>query len=370
VVFPGLENGGALWSLLFSPLPLVALVSLIPGTRVAEAGQARLLLFPSPRARGGRQDGVPLIAASPSASWQDRGRVFVWLTIRLWLGFAVTAVTLEGAVLALALLLPPLWPPFDIGPLALPEQWHWWFAAFSPLVAAASYAVMWGTGALMAALAPRLLGPSRAERLAELEERTERLLERNRLARELHDTIGHALTVAVLQAGAAREAGSPEFTDRALAVIEDTGREALTDLERVLRLLREDADPAVRRPTLAALDRLLESARGLGTEIGADIEGDLGSVPGPVSREAYRMLQECLTNALRHAEAAPVDLRVRVGRRLELDVRNKLPGARPAGEGSGSGLRGIRERAALLGGAAEYGPSDGTWRVRITLPLQ
>ncbi|CAM5613771.1 histidine kinase OS=Streptomyces violarus OX=67380 GN=FHS41_008025 PE=4 SV=1 [Streptomyces violarus] len=120
---------------------------------------------------------------------------------------------------------------------------------------------------LITRIALRLLGPSPAERLAALEERTEQLLERTRIARELHDSIGHALTVAVVQAGAARAAGDPAFTDRALSAIEDTGRAALEDLERVLGVLRESEKPVSSRPTLADADRLLESARASGAKV-------------------------------------------------------------------------------------------------------
>jgi signal transduction histidine kinase len=369
-IFPGLEDPGAgMWLLPFLPLPLLALAALVPGTRVAETVQARLLLYPGPRAP--RQGPVPTIAGSPSASWTDRWRVFVWLTLRLWLGFAVTALTFNGAVLTLGLLMPSLWPPFGPAPLPLPGRWQWWYPLLAPATAAALAAVVWGTGALMAGLAPRLLGPSPAERLAELEERTERLLERTRLARELHDTIGHALTLAVVQAGAARAAGTPEFTERALAAIEDTGREALSELDRVLRLLREDTGPAAQRPTLAHAGRLVESARGAGAEVTTRIAGDLGAVPGPVSREGYRMLQECLTNVLRHAGPVPVTVRLEaLDGRLELEVRNKQPAQSGGHRGGGTGLRGLRERAALLGGAAAYGPRDGFWRVHVTLPLQ
>jgi signal transduction histidine kinase len=370
-VFPGLEGTGAgRWLLLpFLPLPLLALAALVPGTRVAETMQARLLLYPGPQAP--QEHPAPEIAGSPSASWADRWRVFVWLTLRLWLGFAVTAVTFNGAVLTLGLVMPSLWPPFGPAPMPLSGRWQWWYPLLAPAAAAALAAVVRGSGALMAGLAPRLLGPSPAERLAELEERTERLLERTRLARELHDTIGHALTLAVVQAGAARAAGTPQFTDRALAAIEDTGREALSELDRVLGLLRENSGAAAQRPTLAHAGRLVESARGAGAQVTTRIEGDLGAVPGPVSREGYRMLQECLTNVLRHAGSVPATVRIEVlDGRLEMEVRNNQP-AQPAGHrGGGSGLRGLRERAVLLGGAAAYGPRDGMWRVHVTLPLQ
>jgi signal transduction histidine kinase len=215
-----------------------------------------------------------------------------------------------------------------------------------------------------------LLGPSAAERLAILEERTEQLLERNRIARELHDSIGHALTVAVVQAGAARAAGDPDFTDRALAAIEDTGRSALADLERVLGVLREAERPVSARPTLAEAGRLLESARASGAKVDAELTGPLETVPGPVSREGYRILQEALTNVLRHAGGVPVRVRVGVaGDLLRLEVRNPLTAGTP-GPGRGSGLRGIRERAALLGGHAATGPDAGEWQVHAELPLK
>ena len=101
------------------------------------------------------------------------------------------------------------------------------------------------------------------------------MLERNRIAGELHDSIGHALTVAVVQAGAARAAGNAEFTDRALGAIEETGRAALEDLERVLLVLRESGQPVGSRPTLADADRLLESARASGAEVVAEVSGPL-----------------------------------------------------------------------------------------------
>jgi len=190
------------------------------------------------------------------------------------------------------------------------------------------------------------------------------------VARELHDSIGHALTVAVVQAGAARAAGDPDFTDRALDAIEDTGRAALEDLERVLGVLRESEQPASRRPTLAEADRLLESARASGAKVDAEVTGALETVPGPVSREGYRILQESLTNVLRHAGSVPVRVRIAVeDQTLALEVRNPLTAEIP-GPGRGSGLRGIRERAALLGGRARTGPDDGDWQVHVGLPLR
>ncbi|MFD8722390.1 sensor histidine kinase [Streptomyces sp. NPDC059629] len=336
-------------------------VGLIPAVRRGEGVQARLLLTP------GEEDAE--ISETPSATWRDRGRTVLWLEARMVLGSA-------GA-------LASVWLPaiaFDLARLAAGQESggiplldalrpHWAYALLVPLPLIALYGAVVGFGELITALARWLLGPSAAERLAALEERTEQLLERTRIARELHDSIGHALTVAVVQAGAARAAGDPDFTDRALAAIEETGRSALEDLERVLGVLRESRQPVSGRPTLADADRLLESARASGAKVDAEVTGALETLPGPVSREGYRILQEALTNVLRHAGTVPVRIRVAVADGvLVLEVRNPLTAAVP-GPGRGSGLRGIRERAALLGGRARTGPDEGDWQVHAELPM-
>ncbi|WP_030339912.1 sensor histidine kinase [Streptomyces sp. NRRL S-1022] len=342
------------------PALLLAPLGLVPAVRRGEGVQARLLLTP------GEPD--PGICETPAAAWRDRLRTVLWLELRMLLGGAIAFASVWLPVTCFALA-RCAWAGTSPGvPLLdrLPPHPAW--ALLAPLPLLALYGVVVGLGALLTAAARRLLGPSAAERLAALEERTEHLLERTRIARELHDSIGHALTVAVVQAGAARAAGDPEFTDRALAAVEETGRAALEDLERVLGVLRESERPVGARPTLADAGRLLESARTSGAEVDAEVTGTVEAVPGPVSREGYRILQEALTNVLRHAGAVPVRVRVTVADgRLVLEVRNPLPGAVP-GPGRGSGLRGIRERAALLGGTARTGPDEGDWQVRAELP--
>ncbi|WP_329223721.1 histidine kinase [Streptomyces sp. NBC_01485] len=349
-------------------VPALVLVplGLLPAVRTGEGVQARLLLLPGDRDPG--------LSVAPSATWRDRLRTVLWLEARMALG----AVALFACVW-----LPSLVYDLAVGaggqasddlPLPGDPVPGWWLALLIPVPLLVLYGVVVGLGELVTAVARGLLGPSAAERLAALEERTEQLLERNRIARELHDSIGHALTVAVVQAGAARAAGDADFTDRALAAIEDSGRSALTDLERVLGVLRESGRPVSERPTLTEAGRLLESARASGAEVDAELTGPLETVPGPVSREGYRILQEALTNVLRHAGAVPV--RVRVGVTddlLHLEVRNPLTARIPGPSsvrGRGSGLRGIRERAALLGGRASTGPDEGDWQVRAELPLR
>ena len=344
---------------------LLACAGPLPAMRTAEGLQARLLLMD--RRSGG--DGSEIVTA-PSADWSDRGRTVLWLLTRLVLGYPVAILTVQLPVTALDLVtLSRGGERGDGSWIPIPGH-HGWYRVLSPLPLLVLAAVVVGAGALIERCAHHLLGPSPAERLAALEERTEHLLERTRIARELHDSIGHALTVAEVQAGAARAAGDPAFTDRALSAIEETGRAALKDLKRVLGVLRESERPVSSRPTLADANRLLESARASGAKVDSDVSGPLGSVPAPVSREGYRILPEALTNVLRHAGAVPVRVRIAVvADVLTLEVRNPLPldGPQP---GRAGGVRGIRERAALLGGRARTGPDAGHWQVHVELPTR
>ncbi|MEE1839259.1 sensor histidine kinase [Streptomyces sp. NPDC088190] len=346
------------------PVLLAVPVGLVPGMRLAEGVQAQLLLAPEQRGSA-----HATISAAKATTWADRWRTVLWLETRIVLAVPVWFATVWLPATTVDLVRTS----FGNGPsdesLFRGAEPHWWYALLAPLPLVMLLPVVVIGGRLTTASAQRLLGPSQVQRLTALEERTEQLLERNRIARELHDSIGHALTVAVVQAGAARAAHDPDFTERALAAIEETGRDALDDLERVLRVLRESGTPVGQRPTLVEADRLLDSARGSGAKIDADVSGPLEQVPGAISREGYRILQESLTNVLRHSGAVPVRVRITVAnRRLELEVTNPLTGATVT-PGGGSGLRGIRERASLLGGKAETGPCEGEWRVRASLPL-
>ncbi|KPI07397.1 integral membrane sensor signal transduction histidine kinase [Actinobacteria bacterium OV450] len=361
----------ALWMFIGPEMPWMPLVivipfGLVPWVRLAEGLQAQFLLTPNDH---GNPESA--ISVTPSVRWGDRWRTLLWLETRLVIALVAMPATVWLPVMTVELIATALGHPINADPMVplVPPRWVAALLAPVPLVLLIVIVVL--LGELVTAAARRLLGPSATERLTALEARTEQLLERTRIARELHDSIGHALTVAVVQAGAARAAGNPEFTDRALSAIEETGRAALEDLERVLVVLRESPQAVSQRPTLTEADRLLDSARASGSEVDAQLTGPLDQLPGPVTREGYRILQEALTNVLRHCGPVPVRVRVEMAvGRLDMEVTNPLPEGPTVMSGSGSGLRGMRERAALLGGEAETGPYEGSWRVRARLPLE
>ncbi|MFE3256646.1 sensor histidine kinase [Nocardia sp. NPDC059229] len=348
----------------YLPAALAVPVGLIPATRLAEGLQAQLFLIH--REHGGPQRSI---TAARSVDRSDRWRTVLWLEVRLGLSAILLETCVPVVLLTRDLVRAATGSPPAHDAIIRIMHPHWWFGLLIPLTIALLGIVVIGLGDLVTAAARTLLAPSAAQRLRALEESTEQLLQHNRIARELHDSIGHALTAAVLQAGAARATGDPEFTERALTAIEDTGRAALEDLDRVLLVLREPHRPIHERPTLADAERLFEAARSAGATVDAVVIGPLHRIPGPVSREGYRILQEAITNAMRHAGRVPIEVRVLSGPdRLDLDIANELIG--PISAGVGTGLHGIRERAELLGGSVRLGAEDGRWQVRVELPIQ
>jgi signal transduction histidine kinase len=206
--------------------------------------------------------------------------------------------------------------------------------------------------------------------------------ERARIARELHDVVAHSLSVIVVQAAAERRAlghGSADAAsmDGVLGSVERTGREALVDLRRLLGLLRQtDEPPALApQPSLAELDVLVDQVRDADVEVDVHIEGDQVPLPTGVDLTAYRIVQESLTNVLKHAGAHRVRICIAY-RRNQLEVAVSDDG-RTAGEaalsniGAGHGLLGMRERVSVFGGtvSAGHGPNGG-WTVQASLPIQ
>jgi signal transduction histidine kinase len=215
----------------------------------------------------------------------------------------------------------------------------------------------------------------RAERDAERERRLAAAEERTRLARDLHDSAGHAINVILVQAGAARllSKQDPERSQAALETIEDVARETLGEIDQLVRVLREDDrsyEPGGRvEPPLglAAVETLAERHRSAGLAVEIRERGSRRALSPALEQAAYRILQEALTNAARHGNGS-ADVEIRFGpSSLELSVTNPIRQGSAFAEG-GHGLMGMRERATLLGGSLGAGASDGRFRVRAHLP--
>jgi signal transduction histidine kinase len=195
--------------------------------------------------------------------------------------------------------------------------------------------------------------------------------ERARIARELHDVVAHAISVIVLQARGARHAEGAE-RDEALDAIEATGASALAEMRRLLHILRED-DEAVAlapQPSLDGLDHLVAQVRDAGLPVELRVEGERRPLPPGVDVSAYRIVQEALTNALKHAGPARARVSIRYDEdALELEIADTGAGS-GNGSGGGHGLAGMRERVAVFGGRLDSGPrTEGGYTVRARLPL-
>jgi len=197
--------------------------------------------------------------------------------------------------------------------------------------------------------------------------------ERTRIARELHDVVAHAISVIVLQARGARHslAADPDDARYAIDAIERTASQALSEMRRLLAILRADDDATLApQPSLGQLEVLAGQVRDAGLPVNVRVEGAARELSPGVDASAYRIVQEALTNALKHAGPASALVTIRYGSEaLELEVADD--GAGPSnGDGGGHGLMGMRERAAVFGGTIEAGPGrDGGYSVRARLPL-
>ncbi|WP_406077278.1 sensor histidine kinase [Micromonospora sp. NBC_00858] len=360
--------------LVFALLVIAVVIAVVPllldGSRALEVAAVRALLGvdlpdPVPGHRGDRD---------------TRLRSALWIGTHLTIGAAVMVALITAVPMALAFIAQQ----FGIGAELMSRERFgpldgrdtgWLTLTGVAVLVGLGYAVA-GLGALAGSMAPVLLGPAPAERIAALEAQATRLAERNRLARELHDSVGHALTVATLQAGAAREMldTDPEFVRRALSAIEDAGRTAMDELDHVLGLLREtggDRPSVAPQRTLADLERLFTDARATGLAVHAQRSGDPARVPAVVSREGYRIVQEGLTNAARYGQG-PVTLRLNLHPdALDLELVNAVgrPDRADPGRG-GRGLDGMRERVLLLGGQLTVGPDGDRWRIQARLPYE
>jgi signal transduction histidine kinase len=198
--------------------------------------------------------------------------------------------------------------------------------------------------------------------------------ERARIARELHDVVGHSVSVMTVQASAVRRLLEPdqEKEREALLVVEQTGREALAEMRRMVGVLRrpEEAPALAPQPSLEHLDKLVAQAREAGLPVELQIEGTPEQLPAGVDLTAYRLVQEGLTNALKHARAEHAVVLVRYSDgHVELTVSDDGPGGGDGDKG-GHGLVGMRERVSVYGGELEAGPRpEGGYQLRAKLPI-
>ncbi|MFC0531892.1 sensor histidine kinase [Phytohabitans kaempferiae] len=208
----------------------------------------------------------------------------------------------------------------------------------------------------------------RAGREAERERRLAVAEERTRIARELHDSAGHAINVILVQAGAARllHERDPEGSRRAITAIEDVARGTIGEIDRLVRALRDDGPvpPAPADPS--ALADLVERHRAGGLSIAAEIPAPVRALPHGVAWAAYRILQEALTNAARHGQGS-ADVAVLFARDA-VDITVTNPAATVRSIGGGHGIVGMRERATLLGGTLDAAAEHGTFRLHAHLP--
>ncbi|MDQ7809287.1 histidine kinase [Amycolatopsis sp. A133] len=257
----------------------------------------------------------------------------------------VTALLFSAAYVVLAIVLSPLGPE-------PPSE----FVTFFLLLAFA-----WGIGVWLRTTRAAEAGQRR--RVAE----DTRAVERAAIARELHDVVTHHVTAMVVQAEAARYlTAAPDRLDRTLTAITDTGRRAITDLRHLLDLLNPDHEP--RTPSPGGLRALVEQARQAGQPVEFTEEGTPAESAGSADLVAYRVVQEALTNALKHARGSHTAVEVHHGdREIAVTVRTSGAGSVSPG-GSGRGLAGLRERVGVLGGDFSAGAAGGGFVVTARIP--
>jgi signal transduction histidine kinase len=354
------------WAVLVGSAGLVR-----PVRRALVVSARKLLRVPLPNPVAGRRTSGSL--------GLDRWRTPLWLVLHVAVGWM--GALASGVLFIMGLALPGNWIGGEARlslfgtSLRASGGWSWVVAAVFIVLAVAICVLV---AKVLRWSAPRLLGPSAAERLALAAEREMLLAERNRIAHELHDSIGHTLTAATIQAAVAGEvlSADPAAARAAMRSIEESTRAALEDLDYVLGVLREDQSGTAPTRTLADLPGLLDRLRHAGAVVEPELSGELAQVQGTLSRAAYRILQEGLTNALRHGAGGPIRIEVAAGPdALDLTVVNRTgartdpgPGAFPT---SGHGLSGLAERVRLLHGEFRAGP-DGTrhWRLAVRLPVR
>ncbi|MGH1564231.1 sensor histidine kinase [Mumia sp. DW29H23] len=321
---------------------LLVAVSLFPGVRDMEVAAARILLEPPGE-----------LLDHPADPRGHRWRT-TWFVLAHVLAGGVAGTSLVVGI-----------------PLAFSEL-RW---ALGALATMGVLVLVVALGAGLARLAVVCLGPTAADRLAVAEQRIGREQAQRALARDLHDGIGHALSVISLQATAGRQmvARDPQHAEDSLAIIAETSRRALAELDHALGVLRDEPGPADRAPVqhLDDVPVVVASYVAGGADVRTTLADPTG-VPDLVSREAFRIAQEGLTNAFEHGDGRAIHLETRVGDAVVVTVRNGVPDdppARRAPRSAGRGLDGLRERVALLGGELDVQQVGRTWELVARLPL-
>ena len=245
---------------------------------------------------------------------------------------------------------------------------------FVPVIFTVAWLVGFGLGSKFRQITSAEERAATAERERLEEARAAVAEERARIARELHDVVGHSVSVMTVQAAGVRRLLKPEQEREreALEIVEQTGREALAEMRRLVGVLRrpEEAPALAPQPSLAHLGRLVNQARESGLPVELRVEGDPVELAAGLDLTAYRLVQEGLTNALKHARAEHADVLVRYDDgHVELTVTDDGSGD-GGGDSGGHGLVGMKERVSVYGGELEAGPlPEGGYRLRARLPL-
>ncbi len=319
--------------------------------------------------------------AHDGAAW----RAFAWVAVRVITGPVGFALALVALVVPLSLVTATAvagahelgW--MDVSWEGAPHYWEaggWrWGYAGLPLAVLVTPALTLsarGFATLHRSLARWALGPCLTDQVAEATERAELAEAQLRIDQELHDSIGHMITMNIVQAGAGAHVfdSDPEFARQALRNIEERGRAAMGELDRIIAHLRGDeAAERAPLPTLDDIEGLVETSRRGGAEVTFSLEAD--DVPPAVGRTAFGIVREALTNAAKHAHGAAIDVQVAADDdALGIAVINAKPTApaRPV-HSTGRGVSGMRDRITLLGGRSRIGPVGGGFQVLALIPL-
>jgi signal transduction histidine kinase len=308
-----------------------------------------------------------LFATAPLVARRTHPRAVAAVVTAAMLMLVLQEVTVSGAAViaqAWVIAIVARSRPWVAALLVLPYVFTAWSGGAAPALVLAAAVFGWVIGN------SRRLSGERDE----AREEQAAMGERARIARELHDVVAHHISMIVVQADTARLAtpGMPADGQEKLLSIRATAREAMDELRRVLGVLREDADAQVEhapQPGLDGLGELVDAARGTGTPVRLILEGRARPLAAGVDLAAYRIVQEALTNARKHAPGAAVEVELRYGEdSLQLAVRDDGPG--PSDSAGGHGLLGMRERAATVGGTLRTGAREsGGFVVEADLPI-